>query len=179
MANTFNFIGKIVPIKDTDKFKGYTETIFDSGWMIQRLRFNLVAGDNRHLIEISAGRWKDENKNSEVYTFDSDGNKIQIPWADRLEEETIKRVAGYRLYTIDTDTYTHRNELRNEGKTEELEASQKKRRHYIVGSDFLDFAKKVVYSEKAKNMLFRIKGNVNYTYNEKAEDFCKGLYAII
>ena len=67
--NTFSFIGKIVTVKDKENFKGYEEKVFDSGWMNQKLRFNLVAGDNRHLIEINAGRWQDDKKNSVIYTM--------------------------------------------------------------------------------------------------------------
>ena len=58
----FNWVGKIVPVKDTDSFKGYEEKVYDSGWMSQKLKFNLVAGTNRHLLEINAGRWKDDKK---------------------------------------------------------------------------------------------------------------------
>ena len=64
--NTFSFVGKIVPIKDTEKFKGYEEKMFPSGWMTQSLRWNVVAGDDRHLVMINAGRWKDDDKNSVI-----------------------------------------------------------------------------------------------------------------
>lgn len=170
--NTFSFIGKIVPIKDTEKFKGYTEQVYDSGWMKQRLIFNVISGDDRNLVEINAGRWNDDAKNSTVYTMSKaiDGKKsekIQIPWEKRNDPDEIDKVAGYRLFTIDTDTYNHRHELENNGEDEALETSKKKRKHFISGTDFCTYAKKVVYSEKIKDWMFRVNGNITYTYSEK------------
>jgi hypothetical protein len=170
---TFNFVGKIVPVKDKETFKGYTETVFpDSKWVKQRLVFNLVAGDNRHLVEINAGKWQDEKKNSVIYTMsrakeDKKSEKIQIPWDKRNDPKTIETVAGNKIFTIDTDYFAHRKELEEAGDTAALEESNKKRRHFLAGTDFCDFAKKVVYSEKIKDWTFRVSGNIVYTYSEK------------
>ncbi len=170
--NTFSFLGKLVPVKDTESFKGYTETTYDSGWMKQRLVFNVVAGDNRHLVEINAGRWKDDKKNSVIYTMSrategKKSEKIQISWDKRNDPESIEKVAGYRVLTIDTDTYSHREALKEAGDTEALEKSNEKRRHFLAGTDFCDFAKKVVYNEKIKDWMFRVNGNIVYNYSEK------------
>ena len=169
---SFNWVGKIVPIKDTENFKGYEEKTYDSGWMSQKLRFNFVAGTNRHLVEINAGRWKKDEKNSVVYTYSKaeEGEKskpIQIEWSKRNDEAEIAKVAGSRLFTVDTDTYQNRKAMEENGETEALEASKKKCRHFIAASDFLDFARKVVYNDKIANWTFRIRGNVNYSYSEK------------
>lgn len=169
--NSFSFVGKIIPVKDTENFKGYTETTYDSGWMKQRLVFNVVAGDNRHLVEINAGKWKDDAKNSTIYTMSrategKKSEKIQIPWEKRNNPKEIEKVAGYRVLTIDTDTYSHRDELTKAGDTAALEESNKKRRHFLAGTDFCDFAKKVVYSEKTKDWMFRVNGNIVYRYSE-------------
>lgn len=170
--STFSFVGKIVPVKDKENFKGYTEQVYDSGWMKQRIVFNVVSGDNRNLVEINAGRWNDDSKNSAVYTMSKaiDGKKsekIQIPWIKRNDPTEIAKVAGYRLFTADTDFYAHRKELEKNGDTEALEASNKKRKHFIAGSDFCDYAKKIVYSDKINDWMFRVSGNIVYTYNEK------------
>lgn len=168
----FNMVGKIVPIKDTDSFKGYEEKVFDkSGWMTQKLRFNFVAGTNRHLVEINAGKWRDDKKNSVVYTYSKpeEGKKsepIQIKWEKRNDPSEIEKVAGSRIFTIDTDTYQNRKAMEENGEDEALEASKKKCKHFIAGCDFVDFAKKVVYNDKIKDWTFRIRGNVNYSYSE-------------
>lgn len=170
--STFNFVGKIVPVKDTEKFKGYTETVYDSKWMKQRLVFNLIAGDNRHLVEINAGKWQDDKKNSVIYTMSrategKKSEKIQIPWDKRSDPKTIETVAGNRIFTIDTDYFAHRKALQDAGDTVALEESNKKRRHFLAGTDFCDFAKKVVYSDKIKDWTFRVSGDIVYTYSEK------------
>ena len=36
------------------------------GWIMQKLRFNVVAGPNRHLVEINAGRWKKDTKSANL-----------------------------------------------------------------------------------------------------------------
>lgn len=170
--NSFTFIGKIVPIKDTEKFKGYTETVYDSKWMTQKLRFNVVAGDNRHLVEINAGRWQDDAKNSVVYTYSraKDGKQsepIQIPWGKRNDPAEIEKVAGYKVFTVDTDTYSNRKALKESGDEEGLAASEKKRKHFIAGTDFVEWARKVVNSDKIKDMMFKVQGSIDYRYNEK------------
>ena len=171
--NSFTFVGKIVPIKDTDNFKGYTEMVYDkSKWVAQRLRFNVVAGDNRHLVEINAGRWQDDAKNSVIYTYSrpKDGNKsepIQIPWNKRNDPDEIAKVVGNKIFTVDTDTYNNRKALKEAGDTEGLAASEKKRKHFLAGSDFIDWTRKVVNSDKIKDMVFKVQGTIEYSYSEK------------
>jgi hypothetical protein len=170
--SNFNFVGKLVPVKDKENFKGYTETVFDSKWVGQKLMFNVVAGDNSHLVEINAGYWQDESKNSVIKTMSKakDGKpseKIDIPYDKRNDPEMIEKVAGYKIFTIDTETFNHRKELEEKGDKEGLEAANKKRRHFLVGRDFCEFAKKVVYSDKAKDMMFRVTGDIEYSYSEK------------
>ena len=170
--STFSFVGKIVPVKDTENFKGYTETVYESKWMKQRLVFNVVAGDNKHLVEINAGRWQEDKKNNFVYTMSrattgKESEKIQIPWDNRNDPQIIETVAGNRIFTIDTDYYAHRKELEEAGDTKAFEESNQKRRHFLAGTDFCDFAKKVVYSDKIKDWTFRVNGNIVYSYSEK------------
>lgn len=172
MASTFTMIGKIVPIKDTEKFKGYEETVFSSKWMNQRLRWNFICGDNRHLLEINAGRWQDDAKNDQIYTMSKatateKSKKIQIPWDKRNDPDVIAGVAGYKVFTIDTDTRENRASLKESGDEQGYAESAKKEKHFLVASDFCDWAKKVVYSEKIKNMVFKIQGEIVHTYNPK------------
>lgn len=175
--NTFSFVGKIVPVKDTENFKGFVENKFDgSGWMNQKLRFNLIAGDNRHLVEINAGKFIDDKKNNVIKTMSkaAEGKKsepIEIAWGKRNDPAEIEKVAGYKVFTIDTDTYGNRKKLEEAGDKEGLEASNKKRKHFLAGVDFLDFARKVVNSDKIANMLFRVNGNVVVNYSAKNDQY--------
>lgn len=168
---SFNFVGTLRAVKDTENFKGFSVTNFDSGWMTERLRFNVIAGDNRHLVEINAGRWKNEEKNV-IYTYekvegDNRGKPIQVAWNDRNDPDIIDKIVGYRIFTADTDTRKHRDELKESGDAAALEASNKKRKHFIAGTDFCEYVNKIVNSDKAKDWKFRVLGNINYTYSEK------------
>lgn len=175
MANNFSFVGYLKPVKDTETFKGFTTKTYDSGWMSERLVFNVVAGDNRHLVEINAGRWQQEGKNV-IYGFtQGDANKkgepVQIPWAKRNDPDVIKSMAGWKIFTVDTDTYNHRKELEESGETEALEASNKKRKHFLAGTEFCEYVNRVVNSDKTKDMKFRVNGTVTYNYSEKNDRY--------
>lgn len=175
MANTFSFVGYLKPIKDTETFKGFTITNYDSGWMNERLVFNIRAGDNTHRVEINAGRWKQEDKNI-IYGFTKgDANKkgeaIQIPWSKRNDLEIIEKMAGWKIFTVDTKTFNHRKELEENGETEALEAANKKRKHFLAGTEFCEYVNKVVNSEKTKDMKFRVNGNITYRYSEKNDKY--------
>lgn len=173
--NTFSFVGYLKPVKDTENFKGFTTTNFDSGWMNEKLRFNVVCGDNRHLVEINAGRWQSEDKNV-IYGFTrGDANKkgeaIQIPWSKRHDPDVIANMAGWKVFTVDLDTYNHRKELEENGDTEGLEAANKKRKHFLAGTEFCEYVNRVVNSEKTKDMKFRVNGNIVYVYSEKNDRY--------
>lgn len=175
MANTFSFVGSLRAVKDTDSFKGFTVTNYDSGWMNERLVFNVIAGDNRHRVEINAGRWSDESKNI-IYgmTKSENGKKgepFQVPWSQRNSAEIIEKMAGWKVFTVDTDTFNHRKELEENGETEALEAANKKRKHFLAGTEFCEYVNKVVNSEKTKDMMFRVNGNITYRYSDKNDRY--------
>lgn len=175
MANTFSFVGYLKPIKSTEKFNSFSTTTFDSGWMNERLVFNVRAGDNTHRVEINAGRWKEESKNV-IYGFtkgdaNKKGESIQIPWTKRNDPAIIENMAGWKVMTVDTETYKHRKELEEAGETEALEAANKKRKHFLAGTEFCEYVNKVVNSEKCQDMKFRVNGNVTYRYSEKNDQY--------
>jgi hypothetical protein len=175
MANNFSFVGYLKPVRDSEKMKGFSVTNYDSGWMNERLRFNVVCGDNRHMVEINQGRWQDEKKNV-IYGFTKgDANKkgeaIQIPYAKRNDPDVIESMAGWKVFTVDLETFNHRKELEEAGETEALEAANKKRKHFLAGTEFCEYVNKVVNSEKTKNMKFRVNGTVTYSYSEKNDRY--------
>lgn len=122
MANVFNFTGKIVLGKDTEKFHPIEKKEFSSGWMNTTVKFNCVSGTNRILCMTQGGKWKDDKKNS-VKTFgksttDANGNvtkgeKIEILWSKRFDKDQIDKVAGFRKFVVDTGDYKMRYKLKN------------------------------------------------------------------
>lgn len=173
--NSFSFVGYLKPIKSTDTWNSFAITNYDSGWMNERLVFSVRSGDNTHRVEINAGRWVDEKKNV-IYGFTKGengkkGESVQIPWAKRNDPAVIESMAGWKIFTVDTETYKHRKELEEAGETEALEAANKKRKHFLAGTEFCEYVNKVVNSEKCQDMKFRVNGNVTYRYSEKNDQY--------
>lgn len=162
---TINFIGKLRKLKEN----GYSEEEFGGGLIRKKLRFQMICGDNVQWLEAVALVWKDENKNK-IYTLKSVENgkdeKFEVKWNNRFDEDVVNAVAGYKKWVIDTDTFAHRKELKDNGLAEELAHSNKKRKEFIHASDFIDYLIKVLNSEKSRNMVFRVTGSVDFSYSE-------------
>lgn len=123
MYNTFEFVGKIMPCKETESFKPYREIMFkDSEWGKKSISFNIVCGTNRHFLDISELINKDMSK-SKIYTFGksmtdesgnkSKGEKLTINFGDRLKPENIEKVAEFKKYVVDTEVPGRRYLLEN------------------------------------------------------------------
>ena len=67
MAGTFEFVGTLKAIKDSDKFKGYEDKSYDSGWISRKLRFNMICGTNRHMLSVDGGKFADEHNIDDVW----------------------------------------------------------------------------------------------------------------
>ena len=195
----FEMLGKLTIAKESEKFKPFTENIYDSGWKKTSLKFNAICGDNRHMLTIEAGCWADEHGDIVVTgkdTYNESGKKIQgerilIPFKDRLTSNKLDDVADYRKYVFDLEEPGRRYKLKNmadaikDGKSvtdeqltevgltseEEIDAayekSMKKHHEFIYPGDFINFIKKVIESGKYKERKFFIRGNGNYSYSEK------------
>lgn len=112
MSNiSFEMTGKLSIGKETEKFKPYEEKTFDSGWVKRRLSFNVIAGDNRHMLTIDGGSFKDGH--GDVYLFskgstDESGKKIKgesfkIPFKERLTSPRLAEVAEFKKYVFDLE----------------------------------------------------------------------------
>lgn len=175
MANSFSFVGYIRKVKDTDSRKAFETKSYDSGWMSERLRFMVVAGDNTHFCEINAGKWRDDSKNV-IYGFTKgDSNKkgeaVQILWSQRNDESVIEKMAGWKIMTVDLDTFQHRKEVEESGDAEAIAKSYGKRKHFLAGTEFCEYVNKLVNNEKIKDVPFRVNGNITYTYSEKNDRY--------
>lgn len=120
--NTFDFVGKIVPCKETENFKPYeTKQFTNSDWGLKTLKFNVVCGTNRHLVEISELVNVKNPDSMKVYTFskggqDEDGNpikgeKMEIAFKDRTKPSVVEKVANFKKFVIDTELPNRRQAL--------------------------------------------------------------------
>lgn len=122
MNNTFEFIGKISPCKETDSFKPYSTVRFNnSDWGKKKIKFNIACGNNRHIVEVSDLVNVVNPDVMNVYTYsksgvDNNGNKIDgenliIPFKERFKEDIIAQVAEYRKFVVDTELPSRRFQL--------------------------------------------------------------------
>ena len=203
MANFFNFCGKIVLGKDSEKFHPIDRPKFQSGWTNTIVKFNCVSDTNRVLCTVQGGKWTDDVKNV-IKTFgksttDANGNvvkgqKIEIPWVKRFDEDQVEKVAGFKKFTCDTGDTRMRYKLQNLIKAFEngdetdeameecevysledakvaLEKSNAKKKAFISEWDFAEHMAKVAASDKFKDKLFYISGNYDIQYNAIKDRF--------
>ena len=122
ISNTFEFVGKITPCKETESFHPYENIRFpDSDWGKKSIKFNVKCGNNRHLVEVSQLVNAKNPDSMTIYTFtkgntSSDGaktkgEKLEISFKDRFKQEIIDKVAEYKKFIIDTELPSRRFHL--------------------------------------------------------------------
>lgn len=117
----FEMTGKLTIGKETEKFKPYEDTKYESGWVRRQLMFNVVCGDSRHMLTITGGSWADGH--GDIYTFgkntvDENGKKIKgeqltIPFKDRLTSPKLAEVSDFRKMVVDLEVRGRRYKLEN------------------------------------------------------------------
>jgi hypothetical protein len=120
LYNTFEFIGNINIAKNKDKF--HKVDTYDSGWEKHTLNFAVKESNtNSAFVELQGGL--SSVKANKVMTFGKGtenvkGAKLEIPWSDRLKDETVDMVADFKKtvidYTTDSDLKEKLNQLRYE-----------------------------------------------------------------
>lgn len=89
----FSFIGKVGYNDMSAKVPYYREINGDAkGGSINLIC--IEGQNNRAFLEVAGF------KNDPIKTYDTDNNQIEIAWDDRLDEESIKKVASYRKNVI-------------------------------------------------------------------------------
>ena len=195
----FTMVGNLSMSKATEKFTPYEVTEYDSGWVNRTLKFNAICGDNRHLLTIRGGCFKDGHGSVYLYSKDKrdeNGNRIKgepftIPFKDRLTSPKLADVAEFKKYVIDLEKPGRRQALESlsnkKGLTAEdynsvglsagdsletaLTASKKLRYEFVSEWDFADFMHKLIASNKFTNTKFRIVGDIEYQYSESNDQF--------
>lgn len=115
----FEMIGKINLSKETEKFKPFAETKYESGWVKRKIMFNAICGDNRHMLTVDSGSYADGH--GDVYTFtknsvDENGNKvkgelIKIPFKERFASPKLAEVAEFKKFIFDLEKPGRRYKL--------------------------------------------------------------------
>lgn len=167
MANIFTFVGKISRRKEN----AFVERSFDSGWVISELNFSMTCGDNVQFLRASGGMWDEQHtsKNSVMTYIRNENGKsepVTIPWEDRADPVIVESVVNYRTYTVDTETAQDRKAIEESGDEAALEASKKKHKVFITAVDFVKWLDKVTSSEKTKDWVWMVTGEVEYSFSK-------------
>lgn len=201
MANYFELIGKIIPLKRKDK-PAVERNEYESGWMNTTVNFLCLAGEDSVICRVQGGKWKDDKKNAiktmSVRRRQDDGTltesvKIDIPWDERFDKEQIEKVAGYKKFTFDLSNNTTRkymNYARSAVRSEdwennalkmypfqsEAEADERITAEYAKRHQFLseyDFAEYLAdYIEHAdSNTVFCLKGSYDIQFSVAQDRF--------
>lgn len=163
MADVFNFTGKIVLGKESERFHPVDRREFvKSGWMNTTVKFNCLSGTNRIMCVAQGGKWKDDKKNTiRTYsksTTDENGNvkkgeNIDIPWAKRFDADQIEKVAGFKRFVCDTGDVRMRYKLRDLVKAFE-NGTVTDEMMEETGIDNLEDAKAALEKSEAKKKIF-------------------------
>lgn len=192
-SNTFELVGRLAMGKESEKFTPFEKSLGKNNpnWENVSLKFTVIAGDNRHFLDIRGGHMKDGT--GKIYAFtktgkDNEGRKvkgesIQVAWADRFKPEILEDIAEFKKFILDLEEPKRRFELEKavekfkdgsitdeeltqlgiDNPIKALEDSRKKRKEYIAESDYAEILYKLISSGKYTDRLFTIKGNIEYT----------------
>jgi hypothetical protein len=106
LYNTFEFVGNLFIPKSKEKF--HEEKTSDSGWEGHKLNFAIQESKtNSVFLEMYGGFSK--VKQNKVFSFskgteNNPGSKLEIPWDDRLNTETVDLVADFKKIVVDFTT---------------------------------------------------------------------------
>ena len=184
--NSFKFIGQIKKLEDK-KEKKFIETVnFESGWVIERVKFRMNCGDSSEFIDLSGGKFKDDSKNT-VYTLfkkgssDKEVEKAQVEWANRFDADVLDKVPSYKKYVVDLSSDKIRKDLKDKIEKEKddsarielekaLEEALKMKHTYISQYDFTLKVGELLKSGAFKDGNYVVSGTVEYNYSIKDSD---------
>ncbi|EME72242.1 hypothetical protein OZL92_17215 [Bacillus sonorensis] len=184
LYNTFEFIGTLFIPNNKEKFHDITE--FDSGWVKHRLNFAIQESKtNSVFVEIEGGYSK--SKPNKVFSFskgteNNKGSKLEIPWEDRLNEETVDMVADFSKIIIDLNEESNKDklkelrykirglEIKDDLTDDDKEKLSKLKQEYkelnTNGFEFIHEYDAIQFLsenlEKYKDRKFKIKGDIQY-----------------
>lgn len=176
MSAKFEIIAKMKAMKGSDTFTPFEVRDFEkSGWQNTKLKFNAISATNRFVLEISGGKWKDDSKNRILTRSRAvDGKKsenIEIEWSKRRDPDTIEKVAGWKIYTVDLMTKDERKQVETNGTDEEKAAAGKKRYQFLEKTEMAALVNKILASGKYDDCMFKITGDIDFQYSAE-----KGTY---
>lgn len=107
LYNDFDFIGDIFIANDKDKFHD-VQVKEENGWEGHRLNFAIKESKTNSVFLELYGGFSKKTANK-VFSFGKGtenvkGTKLEIPWEDRLNEESVAMVADFKKIIVDFTT---------------------------------------------------------------------------
>lgn len=165
--NSFKFVGKIRPMKEN----GYEEHKFTSGWINRTLKFQMVCDRTLQYLQVRGGKWEDDCDNYvNTFVVDPTTKKTtpqRIEWDSRFDENTLKNVAGFKKFTIDTISRQTRDKLKESGDSDELKASYEKRLDFISAWDYAEALNEIITNDEYKEKKFVVTGTFDISFTDK------------
>lgn len=170
METKFSFTGNLVFPKEDSvrpfvKSGSYTDSKTKKEIESLSLNVGIKEGD-ANMAFITAFGSKTEQ---DIFTFNKDNEKITVAWKDRLDEDVVKNIASYRLYTVDLADPYQKQDLRaalrsgdysaveerygvsnKEAAEELLDALQSERKQFITSYDFIKYLQENLPNYKGK-----------------------------
>ena len=183
--NTFRFVGKIKKIEDK-KDKKFIETLsFEkSGWELTKVKFRLVTDESAEFVDVSGGKFKDDNKNTVYTAFTKEGstNKretetAQVKWNERFDPAVVEKVPDFKRYTVDLSSDKIREALVKEGKNAEASELAAKKYSYISNYDFVKKVEELITTGAFGDENYVITGSVEYTFSVTKQAYYKNFVA--
>lgn len=175
--NTFKFVGQIKKIEDKKDRKFMETMYFDSGWMMERIKFRMVCGEGSEFLELSGGKWQDDSKNTVFTIFNKSNNstsreteKAQVKWEDRFKQEIVDKVPHYKKYTVDVASDKIREELTKSGDTVGAEKLAGLKSTYIASYDFACKVRELLEAGAFGDDNYVVTGTIEYSYSNKSDE---------
>lgn len=175
MANTFDFIGQICPRKATDNFDPYKTIQCSNDWEMKVLTFTVIADGNRHTVNITGS--KSKNDDNEIYYYSRKAKDMKkVSYAKRHTIKDFDDIGFNNKFIINLNErpkYWYENGMKKPESQESyemckaaLENYDKNVYTYISNWDFVEAVYDLLNDEKYKNKKFRVGGNVDYRYSK-------------
>lgn len=190
--NTFEFTGAINIKNNSEKFKSHEVVKYESGWIKERLLFNVQSDDSSQLVELSdmySGKqgYKLKKKTPKTQQADGtykEGTDLEISWKDRNSKAILDKVANWQKFVLDFSNNKERYDLKTtieKLKENEITEDDVKLKYGTSNIEELqaklemlkgmryEFLNKVDMIEKLrselpkyKNMKFKVSGDINF-----------------
>lgn len=143
ITSRFRFVGSLITPKDSSA-RPLVTNFEKNGRNMCSLNMGIKAGNSTAFVECFG------SEQNTIYTFDANGERLEIDWEDRMDTDIVENVASYRRYVVDLG--------------EELGGRQE----FVSSYDFIKFLSKNIMKYSGKIM---VTGTFHREWYQKTERY--------